>query len=586
MLYERARRDGGKLDSHKAPTGAEYLALWLITKGVRTVAGIPGSAVLPLYRALAETPRIRHILPRHEQGAGFIAQGMARSTGQPAVCIATSGPGATNLLTPLADAYRDSVPLLALVGQVATPGIGKDSFQEIDIQGMADPISRAVYVARRAADLPAILVRAWQQLTSGRPAPVVIELPKDVQEASVGHPEALSLPPGQPVAAGGADSPAPSDEAIAEATAELQSAQRPVLLIGGGVIAAGGGEAARQLAEQIGMPVASTLMGLGALPDDHPQYLGLIGMHGDTAANRAVEQADLIVIAGARLSDRTTGLISEFCPHARVIHIDIDARELGKRLPADLPIHADARSALQALASASQSRAAASQHATTPWLSVDRDPPPGTEHPKGLIRHLATQSSKPTIVATDVGQHQMWAAQGFPFERPRQWLTSGGLGTMGFGLPTAMGAALANPDHRVLCLTSDGSLLMNIQEFATLAELELDVHIVLLDNRGLGLVRQQQDLFYGGCRFASSHQQPTDFCALARAFGLAAHDLPQEASQDPLGTILEKPGPSLLRIPVDSDQRVLPIVPPGAANRDALGNEEVLEGGLSSESDS
>jgi acetolactate synthase-1/2/3 large subunit len=548
-------------------TGAHLIARLLERQGVHIVAGIPGGANLPLYDALHGSA-IRHVLARHEQGAGFIAQGMARATGRPAVCLGTSGPGATNLLTAIADAKLDSIPLIAITGQVPRAMIGTDAFQEIDTYGLTVPITKHNFLVRSAAELLEVIPEAFRIATSGRPGPVVVDVPKDVQSEPI---ELDNLPePGR------AD-PAPrcSDEELARAAAMIDAAARPVLLVGAGVIAADGSAALRQLIERASLPVASTLLGLGALPHDHPLFLGMVGMHGARYTNMLLDECDLLVGLGVRFDDRATGKAAAFCPHAQIVHIDIDPSELGKIKLPRLGITADVGTALHALLErvAPATRAEWRQRVATlrrahPLLMPNADDP---LQPYGIIRQVAALVPDDAIVTTDVGQHQMWVAQAYPFSHPRQCLTSGGLGTMGFGLPAAIGAALACPDRTVVCFSGDGSLLMNLQELATAAEQGVAVKIVLLNNARLGLVRQQQQLFYGGRYHASRFHAEPDFVAIARGFGVPACDLGSAA--DPrasLGAALRADGPCLINVPIESEANVYPMVPPGGANRDMI----------------
>ena len=551
-------------------TGAELTMRLLERQGITTIAGIPGGANLPLYDALRASS-IRHVLARHEQGAGFIAQGMARATGGAAVCFGTSGPGATNLLTAIADAKLDSIPIVIVTGQVPQAMIGTDAFQEIDTYGLTVPITKHNFLVRSAAELLAVITDAFRIATSGRPGPVVVDIPKDVQNASI---EIAAYP-----APGRADpSPSPCDEDVARAAAIINAAERPVFLVGAGVIAADASATLRRIAEHASIPVAATLLGLGALPHDHPLFLGMVGMHAARCTNLILEECDLLVGLGIRFDDRATGKAAEFCPNAEIVHVDIDPSELGKIKRPTLGMMADVGATLRALEPMVRrnDRPAWTEHVTTlrtthPLVMPGADDP---LDPYGIIRHTAALLPDDAIVTTDVGQHQMWAAQAYPFTRPRQWLTSGGLGTMGFGLPAAIGAALAMPERTVVCFSGDGSLLMNIQELATAAEEGVNVKIVLLNNAHLGLVRQQQQLFYGGRYHASRFNSEPDFVAIARGFGVRAWDLGEAA--DPVTTLanaLTEPGPSLVNVPIDSAANVYPMVPPGGANRDMIGGE-------------
>jgi len=552
--------------------GAQIIIRQLEQLGVDTIAGIPGGANLPLYDALAASTTIRHVLARHEQGAGFIAQGIARTTGKPAVCFATSGPGATNVLTALADAYLDSVPLVCITGQTPRALIGTDAFQEVDTYGMSMPITKHNYLVRSAADLLTIVPKAFQLAGSGRPGPVLIDVPKDVQTEMVSF---ESWP--EPLAAGVEPSPASDGaQAITAAAAMINAAARPMLYLGGGVIHAGAAGVARKLAEQGEIPTVVTLMGLGILPSEHPLSLGMLGMHAPRATNLAMEECDLLIAAGVRFDDRATGRISAFCPGAKVIHVDIDASEIGKLRSVDAGIAGDARAAFIALLPHIEKRPRPEWRRRIRQLQQDHprfhpdDFAPG--RPFHLIRQVAELAGPEAYISTDVGKHQMWVAQAYPLTRPRQLLTSGGLGTMGFGLPAAIGAALAHPDKPVVCFTGDGSLQMNIQELATAVEQQAPVKIVVLNNQSLGLVRQQQRLFYEQQYFASSYRIKVDFAAIARGFGLQAFDLDGADDPDALLTkAMQTPGPCLINVPINIEEEVTPMVPPGAANTTMIG---------------
>ena len=550
-------------------TGAQLMVRLLERQGVRTVAGIPGGAILPFYDALSGSEHINHVLARHEQGAGFIAQGMARVSGAPQVCIASSGPGATNLVTAIADACLDSIPMVVITGQVPQAMIGTDAFQEVDIYGITVPITKHNFLVRSAQELLEVVPEAFRIAMSGRPGPVLIDVPKDVQNQLV----TVAEFPAPAVA-----DPAPQLdlEAVELAAKMINEAERPVLYLGGGVVASGAAPLAVQLAEQAGLPTTMTLMALGAMPMDHPLSIGMLGMHGARYTNFVLEEADVLVCVGARFDDRAIGRAAQFCPNARIVHIDIDRSELHKIKNAHVAIHANVKCALEALLPRVQATL------RKRWLShVDslktRFPMqfPGQDDPRthyGLVHAVAAALDDRAIVATDVGQHQMWVAQAYPFRRARQWLTSGGLGTMGFGLPTAIGAALAEPDRTVVCFTGDGSFKMNIQELATLAEEGLNVKIVLMNNNALGLVYQQQTLFYGQRLFASKYRTEPDFVKIAEGFGVPAVDL--DLADNPraaLAEALHRPGPCLIHATIDREQFVYPMVPPGAANTEMIG---------------
>lgn len=546
-------------------TGAQILRTLLERQGIEIVSGIPGGAILPFYDALHGSA-IRHILARHEQGAGFIAQGMARVTGRAAVCLATSGPGATNLLTAIADARLDSVPLVAITAQVPQPLIGTDAFQEVDTYGLTLPITKHNFLVRSVAELLETVPLAFTLAESGRPGPVAIDIPKDVLTARL----AVAIWP----APGGREPTPACDEAqIAQLAGLLMRAERPVLYLGGGVITGGAAALARALAHRLSAPVVSTLMALGAMPPEDPLAMGMLGMHAAKGTNLLLEEADLLLAIGARFDDRATGKVAEFCPRAAIAHIDIDPAEHGKIKQPMLALSGDSAEVLRGLL------ARLSQQSRPAWCARATElreahplvhPAPEEEplHPINLCRFLSETLPVDTIVTTDVGQHQMWVAQAYPFRRPRSLLTSGGLGTMGFGLPAAIGAALAAPGRRVLCVSGDGSILMNIQELATLAELDLPVAVVIFNNGHLGLVRQQQELFYQQHYAASRFHAAPDFAGVARAFGLRGVRI--DPMDDPLGALREAlagTGPCVIDVPIQQTANVYPMVPPGAANR-------------------
>jgi acetolactate synthase I/II/III large subunit len=558
-------------------SAAQLIVDTLERRGVSFVAGMPGGAVLPLYHALGRSSRIRHVLARHEQAAGFIAQGIARVTGRAGVCIVTSGPGATNVVTALADAKLDSVPLLCIAGQVPTHLIGTDAFQEVPTLEMARPVTKACYFLRSAEDVEDVFAEAFRVAENGRPGPVLIDVPKNVQTQSVARRSVARAAPFE------RQPPRGSDRAPAydQAASMIRTARRPLLYLGGGVVRGRGTSLARELVERAGIPATTSLMALGVLPRDHDLNIGMLGMHGARYTNRAIEAADLLVAVGARFDDRATGEPRSFAARARIIHIDIDPRELGKIKPAALAIEDDAASALGELLRRIEKLAPDDPLARRQWLVQLRElkdalplrtPRSGRIcSPYGIMRALGDALPRDAIVTTDVGQHQMWAAQALPVPVDGHWLTSGGLGTMGFGLPAAIGAALACPDRTVVCVTGDGSLLVNLQELATLAELGLAVKIVVLDNAALGMVRQQQELFFARRHVGSRFERATNFVALARAFGIPALDLATAPRPGrALRAALTARGPSLIRVPIEEAEQVLPIVAPGAANIDCL----------------
>lgn len=559
--------------NHIPPTmklnGAEILRTLLERQGVHTISGIPGGAILPFYDALHGST-IRHVLARHEQGAGFIAQGLARVTGKAAVCVGTSGPGATNLITAIADAHLDSIPLVAITGQVPQALIGSDAFQEVDTYGLTLPITKHNFLVRDITELLEVVPLAFEMAESGRPGPVAIDVPKDVLLAEM---EIKSWPePGKRRPAASCE-----EDQIAELAGRIEAAQRPLLYLGGGVIHANATGLVRELARHIDAPSVSTLMALGSMSADDPTFLGMLGMHGTKATTHALEETDLLIAIGARFDDRATGKVAEFCPQASIAHIDIDRAEIGKIKTPFLGIVGDAADVLERLLERlpKMKRPAWRERTINLKRQFPLDVPDrGSDplHPTNLCRFLGEQLPRDAVITTDVGQHQMWMAQAYPFREPRTLLTSGGLGTMGFGLPTAIGAALAAPDKRVACVSGDGSILMNIQELATLAEWELSVAVVVFNNANLGMVRQQQELFYGRRYSASRFDCMPDFAGIARSFGIPGIQV--EPNRDPLGTIadaLERPGPCLIDVPVNINTGVYPIVPPGAANRNTIG---------------
>ncbi len=540
-------------------SGAQLLIKFLEQMGVRTIVGVPGGAALPLYDALHGSS-ITHILARHEQGAGFIAQGIARATGFPGVTLATSGPGATNLVTAVADAYADSIPLLAITGQVPQHLIGTDAFQEVDACQLFRKITRRSFFVRSAKELYGILPEAWALLTSGRPGPVHIDIPKDVQNQKV------DLKPFRRISPHAID---PTRQQVTAAVTMIAASERPLLYIGGGIVHADAVTELAKFAHTQRIPVVASLMGLGAFDAADELFIGMLGMHAAPYTNHIMHEADLLVAIGVRFDDRATGKLSEFCPGAKVIHIDIDARELGKLRTPQLALCADAKRTLAQLNQHGENTGERSV-----WLArIDTlraafplPVTPDAAQSVFFMHNLAAELEPADIVTTDVGQHQMWAAQHLPFRAPRRWLTSGGLGTMGFGLPAAIGAALTKDDGgRTICITGDGSLLMNIQEFATLAESGLPVKILLLDNGHLGLVRQQQQLFYAGrfsgCEFSSA----VDFMRIAQAFGVAATNY-DSANPYCLADFLAAEGPGLLHVRIAATEKVLPMVAPGAGN--------------------
>ncbi len=558
-------------------TGAKLLRILLERQGIETISGIPGGAILPFYDELHGS-RIKHVLARHEQGAGFIAQGMARVSGKAAVCVGTSGPGATNLLTAIADAYADSIPLIAITGQVSQALMGTRAFQEVDMYGLSAPITKKNFLVSSVEELPEIIPLAFRIAESGRPGPVSIDIPKDVLLAKTAIKEEDLPEPGS------ADtrSPCATEQIIALAEA-LNKAKHPIIYLGGGIIASGASGLAVALAHRISAPAVSSLMALGAMPPDDPLNMGMLGMHGSMATNLLMEEADFLLAIGARFDDRATGKVAAFCQHAMIAHIDIDKGEIGKIKPSQLALEGDAKAILTRLLDylPEQKRSGWTARATRlrtqcAWAYPSREEEP--LHPANLCRFLGEICDDNTIITTDVGQHQMWMAQAYPIRKPRTFLTSGGLGTMGFGLPVAIGAALAAPDKRIVCVSGDGSILMNIQELATLAELNLSVTIVIFNNAQLGMVCQQQEILYNKRYSASQFASVPDFAALAQAFGIRGVSVNMRGN--PLGELeaaINGEGPCLIDVAIDASSNVLPMVPPGAANRDMIAGDRLKQ---------
>ncbi len=545
-------------------TGAEIVIKLLENQGIKRISGIPGGSNLPLYDALYKSS-IRHILVRHEQAAGFMAQGEARLTGRAAVCFATSGPGATNLITAIADAKLDSIPMVAITGQVPTALIGTDAFQEVDTYGLSTPITKHSYLVKNAAELFHVIPKAFTIAESGRPGPVLIDIPKDIQK---GVCEFDTFPePGRKE-----DPPEYTNKkSLDEVLEMIHSSERPVLYIGGGIQHADAYDELKALAERSSIPVTVTLMGLGAFPHNHPLYIGMLGMHAARYTNYILEEADLLIAIGVRFDDRATGMVEKFCSNAKVIHIDMDPAEIHKIRRAQIPVAGDAKVVLKTILPyvAQNSRAGWMKRIgdvkkTYPFRVTGNG---NMLHPVNIIRTVSEIVPDCTPIATDVGQHQMWVAQAYPFNKPRTLVSSGGAGTMGFGLPAAMGAALAEPDKRIVCFSGDGSILMNIQELDTLAEENLDVTVFVMNNNSLGLVRQQQELFFDKNYMASKFKNKPKFIEIARGFGVRSLLLDDPAKvNDILKDSLQGRGPCLVDIRIDPYENVFPMVPPGASN--------------------
>ena len=546
-------------------TGAQIICESLIAEGVDVMFGFPGGVLLPFYDTLPQYPQIRHILVRHEQGAAHAADGYARATGRVGVCMATSGPGATNLVTGIANAYLDSVPMVALTGQVARPFIGKDSFQEIDISGITLPITKHSYVAMDTGSLAKIFKEAFYIARTGRPGPVLIDIPKDVMTdmAEFSYPDKVSLP-GYKIPTSG------HPTQLKNAAKMINEAKRPLIIAGRGVIISGASEDLKQLAEKSQIPVITTLLGIGCFPGNHVLNYGMAGMHGTGYANKALEETDLLIAIGMRFDDRVTGKISGFAPNAKIIHIDLDPAEIGKNVSVDIPIVGDVKAVLQAMHKIIES------NRRIDWLrQLDefRKQHPLTDIGEGagllpqyIIRRLYEATSGDAIVVTGVGQHQMWTAQHYVFHEPDSFISSGGLGTMGFGLPAAMGAKVGRPDKVVWLVDGDGSFQMTIQELATLVQDNIAVKIAIMNNGYLGMVRQWQELFYAKNYIATPLSCP-DFVKVAEAYCIAGLKVTRrEEVESAIERAMAHDGPFLLNFMVEPEENVYPMVPPGASN--------------------
>ncbi len=560
-------------------SGAYALMDALHRHGVRHIFGYPGGAILPIYDEVHKAEArgwVKHILVRHEQGGTHAADAYARATGQVGVCFGTSGPGATNLVTGIATAQMDSVPMVVITGQVPRAAIGTDAFQETDIFGITLPIVKHSWVVRDPADIGRIVAEAFLIAASGRPGPVLIDVPKDVGAEEFDY---VPVAPGTAVPSGFKPSPSPKPEAIQAALRLIRQACRPLLYVGGGAIASDAHGVVQQLAERFRLPVTTTLMGKGAFDENHPLAVGMLGMHGTAYANFAVTECDLLIAVGARFDDRVTGRLDSFAPRAQVIHIDIDAAEVGKNRVPEVPVVADVRQALQALVQASEGEG--SRGRTDAWLErIDTwkhhyplviPEPTGEIAPQEVVialRDLAPEA----FYTTDVGQHQMWAAQ-FLRNGPRRWISSAGLGTMGFGMPAAMGVQTAFPTDTVICVAGDASILMNIQELGTLSQYGLPVKVVVLNNGWQGMVRQWQESFYEE-RYSSSEMTGgmPDFPALAEAFGVKGIGISDRALlRSGLAEALAHPGPVFVDVRVRRNENCYPMVPPGASNAQMVG---------------
>ncbi|KZN63058.1 acetolactate synthase [Pseudoalteromonas luteoviolacea CPMOR-1] len=543
-------------------TGAQMVIDILVNQGVSDVFGYPGGAIMPIYDALYGAP-LKHYLTRHEQGAGFAAVGYARSTGKLGVCFATSGPGATNLVTALADAMMDSVPLLAITGQVPTAAIGSDAFQEVDVLGMSLSCTKHSFMVERPEELAEVLQQAMHLAVSGRPGPVLVDIPKDIQQALV---------PFSPWSAHNEEQVAPLLHELNLANELLSSAKKPVAYVGGGVQNADAQPALMAFLEQTHMPAVSTLKALGSVLPEYEYDLGMLGMHGTKAANLAVQECDLLVCIGARFDDRVTGNLAKFASKAKVIHLDIDAAEIGKRKPAAASLVADLNASLPLLKGVLAPQAWRAHISRMKQEHAWRYDYPGEKvFAPYLLNKLSQDVPRDTVVCCDVGQHQMWVAQHMKFAHPSNHLSSGGAGTMGFGLPAAIGAKIARPDNMVITVSGDGSIMMNIQELATIRRNNLAVKIVILDNQRLGMVRQWQELFFSARYSETNLSDNPDFVQLAAVFGIPGQTIAHASEvDDAIEQLVNSEGPYILHACIDDKENVWPLVPPGAANDEML----------------
>ncbi|HEX6278892.1 MAG TPA: biosynthetic-type acetolactate synthase large subunit [Pyrinomonadaceae bacterium] len=563
------------LDDNTTCRGAEILIRGLIDNGVDTIFGLPGGAVLHIYDELWRyREQITHYLVRHEQGAVHAAEGYARATGKVGVALVTSGPGATNAVTGIATAYMDSVPLVVITGQVPSAMIGTDAFQEVDTFGITIPIVKHSYLVREVNDLENVVNEAFFLAQNGKPGPVVIDIPKDVTA------QLAEYRGGQNTTVFHAVSSRPSIGSIELAAEMILTAQRPVFYVGGGVVTADAADELVRVVELLNAPVTPTLMGLGGFPTAHPQCLGMLGMHGTYAANLAVAESDLLVAVGVRFDDRVTGKLNTFAPNAEVIHIDIDASNIGKLRKPQIPVVADAKHALAALADRLEQETLEGNRLADWWRQIDEwrsEVPLSCEYssteikPQQLIEKLHKVTEGDAIVVTDVGQHQMWAAQFYPFKRSRQWLTSGGLGTMGFGLPAAMGAQLACPDETVVAVVGDGGFQMTNQEIITAVQYKIPLKVVIMNNGYLGMVRQWQEMFYDRTYSEVDLSVSPDFVKLAEAYGaLGLRATTPDELESVLREGLEYDGVAIMDIVVTKEENVFPIVPAGGESRNMI----------------
>jgi acetolactate synthase-1/2/3 large subunit len=549
-------------------TGAQMLCALLEEQGVGVVFGYPGGAIMPLYHALPEYPGIRHVLVRHEQAAAHAADGYARASGRPGVCVATSGPGATNLVTGLATAQLDSSPVVAITGQVPRAMIGRDAFQETDIIGITLPLTKHSVGVRDISELAEKVREAFAIATEGRPGPVLIDVPKDVQNQRAAWRPATGAVAGR---SGARPMPTAAGDDIGTAARLIAEAERPLLLFGRGVILSGAYAEVQALAEKTGMPVVSTLLGISAMPESHPQYLGMLGMHGEVHVNRAIQQADLLVAIGLRFDDRVTGNTAGFAPRARVVHIDLDAAEIGKNVAVEVGLVGDARAVTEGLL-----RAVAPRRCDAWRDEIDahrrsrHDQYRGDMAPETILAAIRAASGPGCTIVSDVGQHQMWVAKLYSYEEPNSHITSGGLGTMGFAVPAAMGVHFARPGRPVWAISGDGGFQMNMQEIATMVQEGLPVKMAVFNNGYLGMVRQWQEFFHGR-RYSATPIWSPDFVKLAEAYGVAGYRVEQAGQiESAVARAVRQPGPALVEFKIEQEANVFPMIPPGGSLSEAI----------------
>jgi len=556
-------------------SGSEIVIKLLENEGVEYISGIPGGFNLPLYDALYKS-NIKHILARHEQGSGFIAQGISRSTNKVGVCFATSGPGVTNLLTAIADAKLDSIPLVAITGQVPLSAIGTDAFQEVDAYGLTIPITKHNFLIRNIHELFTVIPEAFKIALEGRPGPVLVDIPKNIQTEII---ELEEFP----------DKNVKTNSFLRESLkgstllciAELiNNSKKPIIYAGGGIINSDASSNLYDLAKKNNIPVTLSLMGLGAFPCNDDLCLGMLGMHGAPFTNYLLNEADLILALGVRFDDRATGNVEKFCPNASIIHIDIDPSEINKVKTSSLSMVANVNDFLEDILPHIEDKPRNTWNQRVKCYKEKYPLPTYNNelHPSNIIPYVGNKAPEDTIITSDVGQHQMWVAQRYPFKKAKSYLSSSGLGTMGFGLPVAIGAALSNKDKTIICFSGDGSILMNIQELATLSDYNLNVKIIILNNHHLGLVRQQQQLFYDKHYIASQFICNPNFKIIAEGFGIQSCDLGcEENPLEKLEELLSINGPCLINVPIEETENVLPMVPPGKANIEMIGGEYLYD---------